>query len=81
MITETDELAQALDTAAALWPEAKENRAELLRRLVRAGSESVEHRDAKRLAGRRAAIAACAGSLTDIWPADWREQLRNEWPS
>lgn len=81
MLTETDELAHAIDKAAQLWPELRQNRTELLRRIVRAGSETIQRHEAERISRRRAAITQASGSLTGAWPSNWRDELRNDWPA
>jgi len=81
MLTESDELAHSIDLAARLWPELRDNRSELLRRIVRAGSDTIQRYEAERIARRRAAITQASGSLTGAWPANWREALRDEWPA
>lgn len=80
MITETEELTRALDAAASLWPADKDKRAELLRHIIEQGVDVVESLADKKAEKRRAAIHAVSGSMTGIWPANWREQLREEWP-
>lgn len=80
MITESDSLARAIDDAARLWPELKDERAELLRRLIERGIEAVEAEQNEHLEARRKAIREAAGSLSGIWPANWREELRAGWP-
>ncbi len=81
MITETDALAVALERAADLWPEDARDKGRLLRRVLSAGIESVETAQIKRLGSRRSAIEQAAGSLTGVWPADWRPAVRDEWPA
>jgi hypothetical protein len=81
MITETDALAAALERAADLWPEDASDKGRLLRRVLSAGIESVETAQIKRLESRRSAIEQAAGSLTGVWPADWRSSARDEWPA
>jgi hypothetical protein len=80
MITETEELTRALDAAASLWPADKGKRAELLRHIIDQGVDVVESLADKKAEKRRTAIHAVAGSMTGIWPDNWREQLREEWP-
>ncbi len=80
MITESDALAKAIDDAARLWPELADERAELLRRLLDRGIEAVEAEHNERLEARRKAVLEVAGSLSGIWPANWREELRAGWP-
>ena len=80
MITETDEIAGAIDAAALLWPEAKRNRAELLRRLIAEAHTSIDARVNDRVAARRTAILEGGGKLSGVWPANWRDELRDDWP-
>ncbi len=80
MITETDEIAGAIDAAALLWPEAKKNRAELLRRLIAEAHTSIDARVTDRVAARRKAILEGAGKFEGMWPPNWREELRDDWP-
>lgn len=80
MITESDALAKAIDDAARLWPEDKDERAELLRRLIDRGIESVEAEFNEQIEARRKAVMEVAGSLSGIWPANWREEMRAGWP-
>jgi hypothetical protein len=80
MITESDALAKAIDDAARLWPEVKDERAELLRRLIDRGIESVEAEFNEQIEARRKAVMEVAGSLSGIWPANWREEMRAGWP-
>jgi len=80
MITESDALAKAIDEAARLWPEVKNERAELLRRLIERGIESVEAERNEIIEARRKAIREAAGSLSGIWPENWRDELRAGWP-
>ena len=80
VITETDELAHALDAAAARWPEIAGNRTALLKRMIREATEELARGEAARIAERNTTIATLAGSLTGAWPAGLRDELRNEWP-
>jgi hypothetical protein len=81
MITETESLSAALERAAELWPEDASDKGRLLRRVLSAGIESVETAQSNRLATRRAVIEQAAGSLSGVWPADWRSSVRDEWPA
>jgi hypothetical protein len=81
MITETESLSAALERAAELWPEDASDKGRLLRRVLSAGIESVETAQSNRLATRRAAIEQAAGSLSGVWPEDWRSSARDEWPA
>lgn len=74
-LTETDEVAQALDDAALAWPELRGDRGALLRKLVEAGRASV-HVDG----GVRELLADAAGAATGAYPRDARATLLDEWP-
>ena len=76
LVTETDELAAALDEAAERWPEL--SRSGLLARLATEGQRAVQDEAAaeRRLAG----VKASSGVLSGAWPADARDRLRDEWP-
>lgn len=78
MITETDEIARALDIAEAAWP--GESRSRLAARLLVAGARTIapsaddsayEAVLAERLAG--------YGTLSDVYPSDYLHDLRAEW--
>lgn len=75
MLTETDDLARALDDAAITWPELRADRGALLRKLVDAGHQSIRDRDAV-----RALIARTAGVATGLYPPGARAALLAEWP-
>jgi len=74
-ITETDEIARALDDAALAWPELRGDRGALLRKLVEVGRASV-HVDG----GVHALVASAAGAATGAYPRDARAELLAEWP-
>jgi hypothetical protein len=80
MITETDEVAEALDVAAALWPNIASRR-ELLLRLVARGREAVERERADEIERRRAAIRRTSGALTGAYEPGYLERLRDDWPA
>lgn len=81
MVTETDEIASAINAAAEVWPELKAERAELLRRLIAEGAKSVSGQAATWREQRAEHIRAASGALTGTWPANWRDELRDEWPA
>lgn len=79
MVTETDELAAALDVAAARWP--GRSRRELLLLLVAEGRKAIEADREGDLAARRAAIEATRGALTGAYEPGYLERLRDDWPA
>jgi hypothetical protein len=79
-ITETDELADALDAASAHWPEIRSRR-ELLLRLVAQGREVLERERAEATTRRRDAVHRTSGALTGSYEPDYLERLRDDWPA
>ncbi|HEY3828129.1 MAG TPA: hypothetical protein VGL57_02925 [Solirubrobacteraceae bacterium] len=80
-ITETEEVAQALDRAARHWPKDASRRGQLLVHLVQEGNHALEHTDEERRNRREAAVQRTAGALTGVYPADYLQRLRDDWPS
>jgi NAD-dependent DNA ligase len=80
MITETDQLATALNQAANLWPELSGQRTLLLRKILEVGIESIGEDTAKLTDARLANIQKLAGSMDDVWPSNWKEELAEDWP-
>lgn len=77
-ITETDDVAAALDAAAERWP--GEPRSQLLRRLVGEGHRALDAGRAARFEERRAALLRSAGSMTGVYRKDELARLREDWP-
>lgn len=80
-LTETDEVAHALATAAKRWPEDQERPARLLLRLVRAGEEALSDEEARRVTERRRTVRETSGIITVPDMAAHLEKLRDEWPA
>jgi hypothetical protein len=80
VITETDEVARALDDAAARWPEDRDRRAKLVLHLLNEGHRALVEADARVLAGRLEALARTSGLLTGVYDTDYLSRLREEWP-
>lgn len=76
IITETDQVARALDDAARRWPEESGSRARLLLRLVEEGHRALADVTARRIS----AIQATAGALDGVYPVGYLDQLREDWP-
>jgi hypothetical protein len=79
-ITETDDVAAALDAAAARWPEVRSRR-ELLLRLVEQGRAVIDRERDDAAARRRDAIRRTSGALTGDYEPDYLERLRGDWPA
>ena len=80
MITETDQLSDALSEAAKIWPELSGQRTLLLRKVLEVGIESIEAQATKRTKSRLAQVQKLAGSMDGVWPANWRDELDQDWP-
>lgn len=78
-VTETPQIAHAIDLAAARWP--GESRASLLRRLVEAGGASLESAEDESSTARRDAIVASSGTYPGVFSANYLEDLRQDWPA
>jgi hypothetical protein len=77
-ITETDEVARALEAAERRWP--GEPRARLIVRLVTENGEAIGKVNDGEAERRRAAVHAIAGSFPGMYPPGYLEELRAEWP-
>ena len=77
-ITETDDVAEAIDLAAERWPETPSRR-ELLLRLVAQGRNVIERERDEKAARRREAIRRTSGTLTGVYEPDYLERLRDDW--
>ncbi len=80
-ITETDEVAAALEDAALRWPEDRESPGRLLARLLRAGHAAIRRRDADDRADRLRSVEEHAGALTGVYPVGYLDELRDDWPA
>lgn len=78
-ITETPEVARALDLAAQQWP--SEPRSKLLLRLLRTGSAALEQEHSASHRGRLEAIEASSGKYADVFGEDYLTELRQDWPA
>lgn len=79
-ITETDEIAEALDDAARHWPTDHDARGRLLVQLVKEGHRVIVDQHSGGLARRRKAIQATSGALTGLYPEGYLDELRGDWP-
>jgi hypothetical protein len=74
LLTETDDIAAAIDVAAPLFP--GENRADVLRHLVALGAAHV--REAR--SSRQRTVRELAGLYSGLYPASYLDELRTDWP-
>jgi hypothetical protein len=81
LVTETDELAQALDDAAKQWPADSGSRAKLLLHLVYEGHRAVISDRERRAAARRDAVMRTRGALTGAYGKNYLDELRQDWPT
>lgn len=81
MITETDQLSIALSHAAKLWPELASQRTLLLRKVLDVGIEAIEQEATRKNKSRTTGVEKLAGSMTGVWPATWKQELAEDWPS
>jgi hypothetical protein len=79
-INETDDVAAALDAAAARWPDVRSRR-ELLLRLVEQGRRAIERERDAAAQSSRDAIRHTSGALTGVYEPDYLERLRDDWPA
>ncbi len=80
VITETDDVAQALDDARSRWPEDRANRRKLLQHLLEAGHLAIRAEGERQFAQRRAAVAKSSGLFTGAYDELSLSQLREDWP-
>jgi hypothetical protein len=81
LITETEQVAKALDDAARRWPEDRDRRAKLLLRLVAEGHQALLHEAADSRDARLAAIRRTSGALSGTYEAGYLTELREDWPA
>jgi hypothetical protein len=77
-VTETDELAAALDEAEQRWPTL--SRAQLLTRLAMEGHHAAQQAHDERRERRLAAVKRNSGVLTGVYGRGYLPALREEWP-
>ncbi len=78
-ITETEELAHALDEAARRWPGV--SRPQLVVRLALEGDHAARQAQEQRRQRRLEAVRRYSGILTGTYGADYLRKLREEWPA
>ena len=76
MVTETDEIHQALEDAALIWPELAGDKGALVRRLIEAGAIAI-----RSSGGVRDLVEETSGVASGCYPRNARAQLLREWPA
>lgn len=78
-VTETDDVARALDLAQRRWPQER-TRQGLILRLIHEGEKAVQADEDDRVRERQAAIGKLSGAATGLYPPGYLDELRAEWP-
>lgn len=78
-VTETPDIARALDRAAQRWP--GETRSKLLVRLVTMGGGILKHDEHTQDLAHQAAVMASAGRYAEAFGPDYLTKLRADWPA
>jgi hypothetical protein len=81
VITETEQVATALDEAARRWPEDSHNRRRLLLRLLEEGRRAASQTDDARADRHRDAVRRTSGALSGAYGEDYLSELRRDWPA
>ena len=80
MVTETEELTEALKVAAEAWPE-ETSRSALVARLASAGAQQLAtHSVEARAERRRAVLSRPQDRYAGMFPPGWLAELREDWP-
>jgi hypothetical protein len=80
-ITETHDIASALEMAAKRWPELADKPGALLRRLILLGRNALAHDRAAADDARQHAIDATSGALAGVFGSNYLRELREDWPA
>lgn len=80
-ITETDEVARALEAAAQRWPEEAAARSRLLLHLIEEGYRAIGQARREKVMQRRRAVERTSGVLTGAYGESYLSRLRDEWPA
>lgn len=81
VIEETEQIAHAISVAAKLWPEIENHREMLLGKILEAGLAELEKLSISQHGYGLSAIDKTVGTMNDVWPNNWRDELRNDWPN
>lgn len=78
-MTETDEVAAALDAGAKRWPEL--SRSQVLARLALEGHRAAQDAHDERRRRRLAALHRHSGTFTKLYGPNYLDRLHEDWPS
>lgn len=78
-VTETPDVAEALDRAAKRWP--GESRSKLLLRLIEVGGGILEHDERVEDGAHCAAVLASSGRYPNAFGPNYVAELRADWPT
>jgi hypothetical protein len=81
LITETEQVARALDDAATRWPADRDNRAKLLLHLLEEGHRAVVGQQESAVREGRRAVTRTSGALTGLYGDGYLDELRKDWPA
>jgi len=73
LLTETDEIAEAINAAMSLYPGA--SRADILRRLIHIGFETIADQQVRH----RIVVREVAGRYPGLYPTGYLDDLREDW--
>lgn len=79
-VTETEDIAAALEVARNAWPELADKPGALLRQLILAGEDAVQARMSRAGAERYRSIEQTSGVLTGVYGPGYLERIRQDWP-
>jgi hypothetical protein len=80
-VTETDDIAGALEIAAGIWPDLADKPGALLRRLILIGRDTLAHDRDTAVEMRRQVIDETAGELAGVFGPKYLRELREDWPA
>lgn len=79
MITESDELAKAIDITLERMPEGS-SRTDAMRALLEIATQGLRGEIDARVQRRRQALANLGNRFAGVWPANFREEELAQWP-
>ena len=81
VIPETENISNAISIAAKLWPEIEAHPEMLLGKILDIGIAEIESLSMSNNCNRLDEIDKIAGTMDDVWPTNWRDELREDWPA